>query len=250
MSTKAYDQQKCLKIFMKFLLQFVLVKWGDRESWNIYDFNHGKPHLNTSTCPIQNMNNIFHHTLCGTQTFVQKTCFVSDPCRSCLWWHIDLSWSFQVGSNEQFSSFERKSFNEHIYNIILASFSDDFNFLKACSSPKTMSCGVQGGPWTRWTWNFLTSRSRKEGKGLGFVIPRNFRETHLNTPSGVPKLWTFRSNQTLKKMKFRYKRTSLCKHPRSWQVLWVSNKEHLDQVFLVNLADASSLLAFEASSRF
>ena len=133
---KTYDQQKCLKIFKDFLVQFVLVKWGDRESWNIYDFNHGKPHLNTSTCPIPNMNNIFHHTLSGTQTFVQKTCFVSDPCRSCLWWHIDLSWSFQVGSNEQFLSFERKYVNEHIHNIILASFLEDFNFLKACSSPK------------------------------------------------------------------------------------------------------------------
>lgn len=122
MSTKTYDQQKCLKIFMKFILQFVLVKWGDRESWNIYDFNHGKHHLNTSTCPISNMNNIFHHAFCGTKTFVQKTCFVSDPCRSCLWRHIDLSWSFQVGSNEQFSSFERTYVNEHIYNIIFASF--------------------------------------------------------------------------------------------------------------------------------
>lgn len=200
MSTKAYDQQKCLKIFMKFLLQFVLVKWGDRESWNIYDFNHGKPHLNTSTCPIQNMNNIFHHTLCGTQTFVQKTCFVSDPCRSCLWWHIDLSWSFQVGSNEQFSSFERKSFNEHIYNIILASFLDDFNFLKACSSPKTMSCGVQGGPWTRWTWNFWPAEVEKKGKVLDlsfqetsekhiWIHPREYQNCELSEATKPLKRW-------------------------------------------------------------
>ena len=87
--------------------------------------------------------------------------------------------------------FREKIFQWIFSNIILASFLDDFNFLKACSSPKTMSCGVQGGPWTRRTWNFLTSRSRKEGKGLGFVIPRNFRETHLNTPLGSTKIVNF-----------------------------------------------------------
>lgn len=103
--------------------------------------------------------------------------------------------AFTLEATSSFQVSREKYFNDHIYNIILASFLD-FNFLKACSS-LTMSCGVQVGPWTRWTWNFL--RRRKVGKTLQFVIPRNFRETHPNTPSGVPKLWTFRSNQTLKR---------------------------------------------------
>ena len=97
---------------------------------------------------------------------------------------------------------------------------------------------------------FWPAEVEKKGK----VLDLSFQETsekHIWIhPREYQNCELLEATKPLKKMKFRYKRTSLCKHPRSWQVLWVSNKEHLDQVFLVNLADASSLLPFEASSRF
>ena len=191
MSTKAYDQQKCLKIFMKFLLQFVLVKWGDRESWNIYDFNHGKPHLNTSTCPIQNMNNIFHHTLCGTQTFVQKTCFeIRSTMHSWMklivdlhspepkWWPISRLWStwiYQIGQ----SIYTALETNKFLYSFSQRSYTQT----KLCiSNSKKIGSRVQRGPESKHV-----NQSR---------TPENSTRTHLKDKLG--RYWSLKIGYFLK----------------------------------------------------